>query len=136
MQKRSLRILVAEDVEINRELLRVMLEQRGHAVTPVENGAAALAALERQPFDIIVMDVQMPVMDGIEATRRIRALPGPERDIPIIALTANVLADARQAYRDAGMTACLDKPIAWGELDETLARLTSPKNSEAEPLGN
>jgi CheY-like chemotaxis protein len=91
----------------------------------VSDGAAALDALSHERFDAVLMDIQMPVMDGVEATRRIRSLPGPERDVPIVALTANVLTGARQSYLSAGMTACVDKPISWVELDNTLARITA-----------
>uniref|UniRef100_UPI0035B062A8 response regulator n=1 Tax=Stella sp. TaxID=2912054 RepID=UPI0035B062A8 len=84
-------------------------------------------------FDAVLMDIQMPVMDGIEATRRIRALPGPERTVPIIALTANVLTGARQTYLAAGMTDCVDKPISWTELEHTLARVTASPNNAVSP---
>ncbi|BBK42428.1 hypothetical protein STVA_24480 [Allostella vacuolata] len=118
-----LTLLVAEDVDINRDLIRTMLEAKGHRLTMVCDGAEAVAAVSANRFDAVLMDVQMPVMDGVEATRRIRALPGPERDVPIIALTANVLTGARQSYLAAGMSACVDKPISWAELDKTLAHL-------------
>ncbi|ROP81168.1 signal transduction histidine kinase [Stella humosa] len=123
VQASSLKLLVAEDVEINRELVRAMLTARGHRVTLVGDGSAAVAAVRAERFDAVLMDVQMPVMDGVEATRRIRALPGPERDIPIVALTANVLTGAHQSYLAAGMSACVDKPIAWNVLEQTLIRL-------------
>ncbi len=126
MQKRPLRILVAEDVEVNRMLLSVMLERLGHAVTLVEDGRAAVAAVVRQPFDVVLMDVQMPVMDGIAATRRIRALPGGECDVPIVALTGNVIPEDQRSYLAAGMTACIDKPISWPKLEATLALVTAP----------
>ncbi|BBK37819.1 hypothetical protein STAQ_28970 [Allostella sp. ATCC 35155] len=88
------------------------------------DGAAAVAAVTADRYDAVLMDIQMPVMDGVEATRRIRSLPGPERTIPIVALTANVLTGARQTYLEVGMTACIDKPISWTELEETLTRVT------------
>ena len=118
-----LTLLVAEDVEINRDLIRAMLEARGHHLTMVCDGAEAVAAVSAHRFDAVLMDVQMPVMDGVEATRRIRALPGAGRNIPIIALTANVLTGARQSYVAAGMNACVDKPISWTELEQILGRL-------------
>ncbi|HET8747164.1 MAG TPA: ATP-binding protein, partial [Ramlibacter sp.] len=118
-----LRILVAEDVEINRELLRTALERAGHRVAFAADGAEAVAAVQRQPFDLVLMDVQMPVMDGVEATRRIRGLPSPAGQVPIIGLTANVMARERELYLGAGMDDCLPKPIDWDQLHAALARI-------------
>lgn len=119
---RPLRILVAEDVEINREILRATLVRHGHALAFAGNGAEALQLLQRESFDVVLMDVQMPVMDGVEATRRIRALPGPAARIPILGLTANVMARERERYLGAGMDDCLPKPIDWDLLHAALAR--------------
>jgi two-component system, sensor histidine kinase len=116
------RILVAEDVAINRDLLKDVLTRQGHQLIFAENGAEALAWVEKEPFELILMDVQMPVMDGIEATRRIRKLDGPARSIPILALTANVMAKEREKYLAAGMTECLMKPIDWHQLTAAIAR--------------
>jgi CheY-like chemotaxis protein/HPt (histidine-containing phosphotransfer) domain-containing protein len=117
------RILVAEDVEINREILRAALERAGHSVAFVTNGAEALEAVQHRTFDLVLMDVQMPVMDGVEATRRIRRLPPPPGQIPIIGLTANVMARERELYLAAGMDDCLPKPIDWDLLHAALARI-------------
>ena len=119
---RPRRILIAEDVEVNRQILAARLGSQGHALVFAEDGAQALARVQEQPFDLVFMDVQMPVMDGVEATRRIRKLPGPEKDIPIIALTANVMARERDRYLGAGMNDCLMKPIEWEQLDAAIAR--------------
>ncbi|MBM6579394.1 response regulator [Microvirga sp. BT689] len=116
------RILVAEDVAINRDLLKDVLTRQGHRVIFAENGAEALAWVGKETFDLILMDVQMPVMDGIEATRRIRKLDAPARSIPILALTANVMAKEREQYLAAGMTECLMKPIDWVQLAAAIAR--------------
>jgi CheY-like chemotaxis protein len=116
------RILIAEDVEINRDILRLVLGARGHQVVFARDGAAAVARVQREPFDMVLMDVQMPVMDGVEATRRIRALPGDVRSIPIIGLTANVMSQEQARYLQAGMDECLTKPIEWDLLGAAIAR--------------
>jgi signal transduction histidine kinase/CheY-like chemotaxis protein len=105
------RVLVADDVAANRLVARAMLTGAGHHVVLVEDGAAALAAVQAESFDLILMDLQMPVMDGLEATRRIRALPPPRNAIPVIAVTASVLPEQVESCRAAGMNAHLAKPI-------------------------
>ncbi|MHA7876574.1 hybrid sensor histidine kinase/response regulator [Roseivivax sp.] len=117
-----LEVLVVEDNEINRQVARETLRGLGHSVTEAENGASALRIAEAQRFDIIFMDVSMPVMDGLDATRHIRAGAGLSRDVPIVALSANVLADARQRFADAGMSDFLGKPFSKTELREAIAR--------------
>ncbi|WP_191057496.1 hybrid sensor histidine kinase/response regulator [Geminicoccus harenae] len=121
---RPLRILVADDVALNRELLQVSLEQNGHQVLLVENGEQAVAQVGQDRFDVVLMDVQMPVMDGIEATRRIRLLPRPTGQVPIVALTANVMEAEQQRCLAAGMNRVLTKPIDWDRLFNTLAAVT------------
>jgi CheY-like chemotaxis protein len=86
-----------------------------------ENGAEAVELIRREPFDLVLMDVQMPVMDGVEATRRIRNLDAPVSKIPIFALTANVMATEREKYLAAGMNDCLLKPIDWKRLRSAIA---------------
>jgi CheY-like chemotaxis protein len=106
------RILVAEDMEMNQFLTRRMLESGGLQVAVASNGYEALCLLEEQFFDCILMDIQMPEMDGIEATRRIRKLPDPEKArVPIFAFTANVLHEDIRRYKDAGMNDFLAKPF-------------------------
>ena len=117
---RSLRVLVAEDDETVRYLLEAMLRRWGHRVRAVANGAAALEEARTDRYDIVLMDIQMPVMDGMQATQRIRALPTSAAQIPIIALTANILPEQRAAYLDAGIDAVLAKPINWLELANAL----------------
>ena len=116
------RLLVAEDVEVNREILRTVLTRSGHQVVFACDGRQALELIRQQPFDLVLMDVQMPVMDGVEATRRIRKMPPPLGAVPILGLTANVLARERETYLAAGMNACLSKPIDWNEIHAAIAR--------------
>ena len=108
---RPLRVLQAEDNKTNRAVLERILTRVGHSVTTVENGAKALMAVEAEDFDVVLMDRHMPEMDGIEATRRIRALLGPAADVPIIAITAGASQDEIAACFDAGMNDCLIKPV-------------------------
>ena len=117
-----LRILLAEDNPINRLIVKTGLEQRNHQVTVVEDGVQAYEAAASQHFDMILMDMQMPTMDGAEATRRIRTLSNPFCDIPIIALTADVLTENRANYMEAGLSDFLTKPIEWPEFDRVIAR--------------
>lgn len=114
-----LQVLVADDVPANRLVARAMLTSAGHHVTCVEDGAVALSAVQQGEFDLVLMDLQMPVMDGLEATRRIRALPPPRGRVPVIAVTASAMPEQVEACRAAGMDGHLAKPIDR----ETLLRL-------------
>jgi signal transduction histidine kinase/ActR/RegA family two-component response regulator len=105
------RVLVVDDVTPNRLVARVLLERAGHAVELAADGAEAVAALRRGGFDLVLMDVHMPGMDGLEATRRIRALEGAGRRVPIIALTADALGDQIEQCLAAGMDGHLTKPL-------------------------
>ncbi len=105
------RILVAEDVTANQMILRGLLEIDGHSVTIAANGAEAVAAVRDGGFDLVLMDMQMPVMDGISASIAIRALPGPEHAVSIVALTANALVGQREICLAAGMNSFLTKPV-------------------------
>ena len=105
------RVLLAEDDEINRGLLGRMLTVLGLRWDPAENGAAAIEATLARHYDVILMDARMPGIDGMEATRRIRAAEQGDRHTPIIALTANTLDDDRAAYLAAGMDGYLAKPV-------------------------
>ena len=126
--QRPLRILVAEDVEINRDLLQATLTAKGHELTMVSNGQEAVVQAAAGTFDVILMDVQMPVMDGIQATRRIRALPTPAGLVPIMALTANVMDAERDRCLQAGMNLVLTKPIVWPDVFDALATVTAGHN--------
>jgi signal transduction histidine kinase/DNA-binding NarL/FixJ family response regulator/HPt (histidine-containing phosphotransfer) domain-containing protein len=117
-----LRVLIVEDVELNRIVLGEALARQGHEVIFAENGSQAVAAAARERFDAVVMDVHMPVMDGLEATRRIRALNPPACEVVIVGLTADVMQEERYRYLQAGMDCCLAKPPAWPELFAALAQ--------------
>lgn len=122
---RSLRILVADDVAANRMVARAMLVGAGHRVDSAADGAEALAAVERDAYDVVLMDVQMPVMDGLEATRRIRALDSARRRVPVLAVTASALPEQVAACRAAGMDGHLAKPIDREALISAVARLAA-----------
>ena len=117
----ALRILIAEDNAVNAELLLFMLDGMGCPAHAVVNGAEAVEALRRQVYDVVFMDVQMPVMDGIEAARLIRLEWGPTRRPRIIALTAGVMSEEVQACRDAGMDDFLSKPLSIESLATAIA---------------
>ncbi|MEP0547424.1 MAG: response regulator [Rhodothermales bacterium] len=124
----ALRVLLAEDNVVNQKVALRMLERLGYRADVAANGIEVLQSLQRQPYDIILMDVQMPEMDGLEATRRIRATLGAEEQPHIIALTANAMQGDRERCLDAGADAYLAKPVDVHALGETLGRYA------AEPL--
>ncbi len=130
------RILVAEDNPTNQKVVRAFVEAAGHTLDMVNNGAEALAAVQNQHYDVILMDVQMPIMDGVTATHAIRALPGPQRDIPIIALTANAMAGDREQYLKEGMTDYVSKPIDPEKLLDCIAEAVrqADRGDSTEPL--
>jgi len=119
-------VLVAEDNPINQQVARELLEQAGMTVTIARDGRAAVAAVTEQTFDAVFMDIQMPVMDGFEATRLIRELPGV-KDIPIIAMTAHALVGDREKCLAAGMNDHVAKPIEITELHGALIRWIPPR---------
>ena len=118
----TLRILAAEDDEINRLVLSGFLIPYGHALTLVADGAEAVEAARTGSYDIVLMDVMMPNLDGVQATRAIRALPPPHCEVPIIALTANALAGHREEYLKAGMDDYVSKPISRVALYRAIER--------------
>jgi CheY-like chemotaxis protein/HPt (histidine-containing phosphotransfer) domain-containing protein len=129
---RKLRVLVAEDNSVNQLFIKLMLGRLGHFVDVVANGAEAVEAVKRVPYDLILMDIQMPEMDGPTATKVIRQLDRPISRIPIIALTANAMLGQREEYLSAGMDDYVSKPIEPLLLLAAMARVTA--NSE-EPAG-
>jgi CheY-like chemotaxis protein/HPt (histidine-containing phosphotransfer) domain-containing protein len=128
---RRARILLAEDVEVNQEIARAVLESAGHTVDVVSDGSEAIMAVQENAYDLILMDVQMPVVDGVMATHRIRELDGPARDVPIIAMTANVLPEQVAKFRRAGMSGHVGKPFKREELYEAIDRALHPKEPDA-----
>ncbi len=116
----KLRILLAEDNVVNQEVAVMTLEHHGHTVTCVGNGVEAVHAVETGSYDLILMDIQMPEMDGVAATKAIRALPGTVAGVPIIALTANVMKGDRERYLAAGMNGYVEKPLQADRLFSTI----------------
>jgi two-component system sensor histidine kinase/response regulator len=113
--RRQLRVLLAEDNQVNQEVAATMLRKRGHQVDVVDDGRQAVERCRRGRYDVVLMDIQMPEMDGLEATRAIRELPGG-RDLPIVALTAHALKTERDRCLAQGMNAYVTKPFKAYEL--------------------
>jgi CheY-like chemotaxis protein len=111
-----LRVLLAEDNSTNRLVLTHRLQQMGHRVDAVSDGREAVEAVIARPYDLVIMDMMMPGMDGLEATRAIRALPGPESKLPIIGLTAAAMPEDEAACLAAGMDGYEKKPIGTERL--------------------
>ena len=128
----GLRVLVVEDNPTNRMIATKLLESLGAQVATAADGYLGVEAAQTGDFHLILMDVQMPGIDGLEAARRIRALGGAAAETPIVALTANVLAHQRRAYLDAGMDGVVGKPISPGTLLREIARLSAPAPEAAE----
>jgi CheY-like chemotaxis protein len=122
---RSLRVLVVDDNPVNRMVASRMLAKLGHRVVDVESGAEALCRLRETAFDAVFMDVQMPDMDGLTATRALRQLPGPASATVVIGLTANALPGDRDAVLEAGMDDYLAKPVRLQDLQAALGRWQS-----------
>ena len=138
--RRQASILLVEDIDINQELITEMLNRLGHRVDLAQNGAEALALASRlelapNAWDLILMDVQMPVMDGLTATRAIRALGGRAATIPIVALTANAFAAEMQDCRDAGMDDHIAKPSGFAQLKEAIELWGDVAQSPSPPTG-
>lgn len=123
-----MRVLVVEDNPTTQMLVKSMLERDGHTVVTADNGAEAVEAAATSDFHIILMDMQMPVMDGPDATRKIRAMSGAIAECPVIALTADAIRSHRQTYLDAGANVVVTKPIAWTTLFSEMGRLTGQVN--------
>jgi CheY-like chemotaxis protein len=135
---RGLSVLVAEDNEINALLMRSLLTRLGHHTVIATNGEAALeswlaAKSAGTPYDLVLMDIQMPQLDGVEATRQIRVREGgePGRRTPVLALTANTLVEDRYACFEAGMDGFLIKPLDREKLAEALAGLAAARHIAA-----
>jgi CheY-like chemotaxis protein len=131
---RSLRILVVDDDDINRKLVTILLEQAGAVVDQALSGREAVEACRKQGYDLVFMDVQMPEMDGVAATREIRHIQEGGFKTPIVALTANALRGDRERYLEAGMDGYLAKPIDQRALFETVARWYPFKRAGLPPM--
>jgi CheY-like chemotaxis protein len=128
----GLRVLLVEDNPINQELATALLEEVGVIVTVADEGRSALAMMEVGAFDAVLMDVQMPVMDGYEATRAIRDQPR-WRGLPVIAMTANAMSGDRDKALEAGMNDHIAKPLSVAAMYETLARWARPAKAAVLP---
>jgi two-component system, sensor histidine kinase and response regulator len=115
-------ILLAEDNNVNQRVAIAMLSKGGHEIDIANDGVEALMMASKKQYDVVLMDVQMPNMSGIDATRKIRRLPGPNADVPIIAMTANAMVGDRESYLDAGMNDYVSKPIDPGKLSAAITR--------------
>ena len=120
---KAYRVLLAEDSEANSYILQAYLEIAGHTVDRASNGVEALKLAETTPYDAILMDISMPEMDGLEATRRLRSSAGENQDTLVIALTAHVQKEIREECIEAGMNDFLAKPVSRDQLLETLDQL-------------
>jgi CheY-like chemotaxis protein len=118
----KLSVLVAEDNHVNQRVLTAMLSRLGHRFDVVADGAAAIEAVKTSAYDVVLMDCQMPGVDGFEATAEIRQLPGSRGQVRIIAITANAMSGDRERCLAAGMDDYIPKPVRFPELAEALAR--------------
>jgi CheY-like chemotaxis protein len=139
--KRRVRILLAEDNPVNQKVALKILEKLGYRADVASDGIEALEALRTKPYDLVLMDVQIPGMDGLEVTRRVRSSESGATDprVPIIALTAHAMEGDRKTCLDAGMDDYLVKPIKPGDLSDVLARWavaagTEPSGAIRKPL--
>ena len=128
-KEQSLRILLAEDNQVNKKVALSMLKRLGYKADVASNGFEVLQALERQQYDVILMDIQMPEMDGLDATRRIRERWKPAKQPCIIAITAYALEGDREVFLDAGMNEYISKPIQIKELQMALERCSEAKKA-------
>jgi CheY-like chemotaxis protein len=132
-----LKILLAEDNAVNQRFAMALLEKWGHRVVVAENGLEALRALEQGTFDVVLLDVQMPEMSGLEAAAWIRREESNSNHrVPIVALTANTTAEDRLACLHAGMDDVLPKPVSVPRLRETLARIAANTTAAAAAHGD
>lgn len=127
---RRAQVLLVEDLAVNQMITATLLRRDGHRVDVADSGAAALDRLRRAPYDLVLMDLMMPGMSGYEAAQRIRALPGPAGQVPIVALTAHTGAADRQRCLAAGMQGMVSKPVSPADLAAALL-LADPRHPRA-----
>jgi CheY-like chemotaxis protein/HPt (histidine-containing phosphotransfer) domain-containing protein len=135
----SLRILIVDDSDVNSEVAQASLRSAGHTVTTARDGGDAVGLAANQDFDVILMDMLMPIMGGLEATRKIRALGGRRGRVPIVAVTANALDRHAEECRRAGMSEYLAKPFVKSELLAVVSRAAArkkPTPSAAQPTND
>jgi len=125
---RPLRVLLAEDNKINAVLATTIIKRAGHHVDLANNGQEAIDRVKDEPYDVILMDMHMPEVDGIEAARQIRNLDGAKAQTPIVALTANAMASDRQKCIGAGMDDFISKPFEPTDLTDMLAKWGGTKS--------
>ncbi|ARV18343.1 Sensory/regulatory protein RpfC [Curvibacter sp. AEP1-3] len=125
----ALRVLVAEDHPVNRKFVGILLDKMGCKATFCENGQLAVEAAEREMFDLVLMDVHMPIMDGLTATRTIRGMAGPIAQVPIIVLTADVMNDAKEQALAAGVNDFVTKPVQIGQLQAAMQKCLAAANA-------
>jgi CheY-like chemotaxis protein len=134
-QQRRMRVLVADDHPVNAKYLSILLARMGHAASSCANGAEVLECLRTQTFDLILMDLHMPIMDGITATRAVRQLKGPAAATKIIMISADILNDTRQSALEAGVDGFVAKPVQEVSLRKALALYDmAPSNPLAAPV--
>ena len=120
---RSLRVLLVEDNDLNQIIIKTVLSQFNHVVITVSDGCAAIRALREDNYDLVLMDIRLPKMDGLEATRIIRKEPNEKREIPIISITADANLENQKLHFDAGINDCVTKPIDRQKLLQTINRV-------------
>lgn len=118
--RRRARVLIVDDNDTNRTICAAICDMAGYAYEVAEDGQAAVAAVRTGGYDLVLMDIRMPRMDGLSATREIRALEGPESQVPIIAVTTEAGSEESRAYLQAGMVAVVGKPLDPKRLIETM----------------
>ena len=128
-------VLIVDDNRMNRMVAEKLCESFGCTTESAEDGVEAVEAVRARPFDVVLMDIKMPRMDGVQATRAIRALPGPQRDVPIVALTANPEADDSGGFTAAGMGWIVGKPIRAELLFNAIREALGPRAAEAPRSG-
>ena len=131
----SLRLLLAEDNDVNRMLISAMLTRLGHRIDAVADGRAVVAALQAADYDVVLLDMEMPVMDGRSTARAIRRMNGPASRLPIVGISADALPEHRDGHMAAGLDAYLTKPIDWEHLHAVIVDLaTRPRGDRAVPV--